>query len=253
VQGAAHAFIFELYANRSAEHPEGIVSPETLASFFGVSVCDDRAGSKDLNNYGYAQNNICGWNPFVAHGHLKCDDTYVAAGKHGHRYKYVSPLALTSRTTHVKPKQQVGHERIPDHWCKRSSNITLDHLNGDLVQDLIDQPFILSHLMGGNLGQTNTYEPIDINAYTSGLYPSYDFLLKDYNYACLGLFQAVFDAKVPWLDRMYVNSSDALRVVLDQVPLFAYLNCPQLKGPFDSSLFNKFPGWNRSQSWGDWQ
>jgi hypothetical protein len=35
---------------------------------------------------------------------------------------------------------------------------------------------------------------------------------------------------------------------MDQVPLFAYLDCPTPKGPFDSKLFDEFPGWKRVKS-----
>lgn len=105
---------------------------------------------------------------------------------------------------------------------------------------------------GGNLHAPNSFKQVDISAYTSGVYPSYDFLLQGNNFACLGLYQAISDAKVPWLDRMYVNSSKAVQVVTDQVSLFVYLDCPTPKGPFDAKLFEEFPGWMRSQNWDEW-
>jgi hypothetical protein len=111
----------------------------------------------------------------------------------------------------------------------------------------------LQHILGGNVGINNSFQLIDINKYTHGTYPSYDFLLQDNNYACIALYQAVFDAPL-WLDKMYVNSSKAYKVVTDAVPYFDYLNCPKPKAPtFDNTIFNKFPGWNRSFNWQEWE
>jgi hypothetical protein len=64
VQGAAHSFIYQLFANRSAEHPDGFMNRNTLKSVFAVSVCDE----KELG---------------------KCDCSFVPAGENGHKYKYV--------------------------------------------------------------------------------------------------------------------------------------------------------------------
>lgn len=105
---------------------------------------------------------------------------------------------------------------------------------------------------GGNTHGPNTFQQVNISEYTSGVYPDYEFLLKDNNLACLGLFQAVFDAKGPWLDKMYVNGTKADLLVKAQVPLFDYLGCPAPKGPFGVGLFDKFGGFRRSQTWDEW-
>jgi hypothetical protein len=90
---------------------------------------------------------------------------------------------------------------------------------------------------GGNLHAPSSFSQVDISAYTKGVYPSYGFLLDKNNFACLGLFQAVFDDDV-WLSKMYANDSLAVGVVNEQVKLFQHLKCPNALGPFDAGLFD---------------
>jgi hypothetical protein len=109
---------------------------------------------------------------------------------------------------------------------------------------LKENPDILRHTIGGNLGTVNSWKTVDINKLTNGTYPSYEFLLEDNNYVCLALQQAVFHAPLH-LNKMYVNGSKAYKLITDAAPLFDYLSCPPVK-VIDASLFNEFPGWNRS-------
>lgn len=151
-------------------------------------------------------------------------------------------------TTH----QKVGHDRIPDYWCKRPKPFTVALLNRPLLQDLKDHPTILHHLIGGNIHGLNTFQQLNLSEYTNGVYPDYDFLLQDQNLACLGLFQAVFDAKATWLDKMYVDGTKADELIKAQIPLFAYLGCPTPKGPFRVEMLEEFGGFRRSQNWELW-
>jgi hypothetical protein len=123
--------------------------------------------------------------------------------------------------------------------------------NTDSLSILKENPDILEHIVGGNNGNVNTWKSVDLAKFTNGVYPNYDFLLKDNNYVCLGLYQAVFHAPL-WLDKMYMNSTKAYQLILDAVPLFAYLNCPNVTTPFDPASFAEFPGWNRSFTWPEW-
>lgn len=125
-------------------------------------------------------------------------------------------------------------------------------VNPVLVQDLKDHPTILHHMNGGNTHDPHTFQQVNISEYTSGVYPDYEFLLKDNNFVCLGLLQAVFDAKGTWLDKMYVNGTKADLLVKAQAPLFEYLGCPAPKGPFGVELFDEFGGFRRSQTWDEW-
>lgn len=275
--GAAHHFIFELMANHTAENPDGIMDPVTLASMFAVEVCDDRCDEEleDRNDdwhhswHGRSnkepsskRDNSC--HRGANHGHAKCpnnDGGFKPAGTHGHKYKYVSPTVFQTSDTSphhfsnllLTTHQKIGHDRLPDYWCKRSTHLTVSMLNTPLIQDLKDHPTILHHMNGGNIQGPNTFQQIDISKYTDGVYPSYEFLLQDNNLACLGLFQAVFDARGSWLDGMYVNASKADLLVKAQVPLFAYLGCPVPKGPFGVELFEAFGGFRRSRSWDLWE
>ncbi|TID13993.1 aromatic peroxygenase [Venturia nashicola] len=249
--GAAHHFIFELMANHTAENPDGIMDPVTLATMFAVEVCDDRCDDevydkKDQWHHSWhgrsnkepstVRDSLC--HRGANHGHPKCpkdDYDFKPAGSHGHKYKY-----------------KVGHDRIPDYWCKRPTELTVALLNKRLIQDLKDHPTILQHMNGGNTQGPNTFKQLDISKYTDGVYPDYDFLLQDNNFACLGLNQAVFDAKGTWLDKMYVNGTEADELINAQTPLFEYLGCPTPKGPFWVEMLEEFRGFRRSQSWELW-
>jgi hypothetical protein len=122
--------------------------------------------------------------------------------------------------------------------------------NDDMLKIFKAHPDILGHSIGGNKGKVNTWESVDLNRLTAGVYPSYDFLLKDYNFVCLALQQAIFHAPL-WLDKIYMNSSRANKLILDAVPYFSYLNCPG-PVPFGDREFRQFPGWNRSFTWDEW-
>jgi hypothetical protein len=102
--GAAHSFIFMLGANHTEDNPDGIMDPVTLASLFAVEICDDRCEDEekgDWQNAWHGHSNTgskskpqgsCHIGP--NHGLPKCpkdSSDFKAAGKHGHRYKYVSP------------------------------------------------------------------------------------------------------------------------------------------------------------------
>ncbi|KAE9981996.1 hypothetical protein BLS_006748 [Venturia inaequalis] len=250
--GAAHHFTFELMANHTAEHPDGILDPVTLATMFAVEVCDERCDDEiddEKDQWHHSWHGRSNKEPSTKrdsychrganHGHPKCpknDGDFKSAGTHGHKYKY-----------------KAGHDRIPDYWCRRPTELTVALLNKALVQDLIDHPTILHHLIGGNTHGLNTFQQLNISQYTDGVYPDYDFLLQDNNFACLGLFQAVFDAKGAWLDKMYVNASKADGLIKAQVPLFAYLGCPTPKGPFAVEMLEGFAGFRRSQGWELWE
>ncbi|QDS71386.1 hypothetical protein FKW77_002847 [Venturia effusa] len=250
--GAAHHFIFELMANHTEEHPDGIMDPITLATTFAVEICDDRGDEEEEDGkkggWEHSWHGRSNKEPsskrddhcvrHANHGHPRCpkhDDEFKPAGTHGHKYKY-------------KP----GHERIPDNWCTRPTELSLADLQTPLIQDLIRHPTILHHMNGGNTNGPATFQQINISEYTNGVYPSYDFLLRDNNFACLGLFQAVFDARRVWLEGMYVNASRAEALVKAQVPLFEYLGCPVPTGPFEVELFEGFGGFRRSQTWEEW-
>jgi len=95
VSGAAHSFIFQLFANRSAEHPEGLLNRETLTNAFGISVCDDKThdgawwgsrGQTSNNKHGKCKDG----KKEDGKRHRPCNSSYVSAGKSGHKYKYVS-------------------------------------------------------------------------------------------------------------------------------------------------------------------
>jgi hypothetical protein len=128
----------------------------------------------------------------------------------------------------------------------------VEDFNTDMLSILKENPEVLNRLIGGNNGTVNSWESVNIGKLTNGVYPDYDFLLKDNNYACLGLQQAVFHAPL-WLNKMYANSTRANNLVLSAVPYFSYLNCPNVTIPFSAVWFADYPGWNRSFSWPEWK
>jgi hypothetical protein len=149
-------------------------------------------------------------------------------------------------------RQEPGNERLPNYWCQRQDPLTVEDYNTDMLSILKENPEVLSHLIGGNTGTVNSWESVDIGKFTEGVYPNYDFLLKDNNYVCLGLQQAVFHAPL-WLDKMYENSTKAYNLVLSAVSYFDYLKCPNVTTPFSAAWFVDYPGWNRSFAWPEWQ
>jgi hypothetical protein len=106
VQGAAHSFVFQLFANRTAEHPNGILNRETLKSVCAMSTCADyHQGPAVVTSQHGVDLNI-----------KKCDQSFVSAGKKGLKYKYVSQPYLffwfstyeTSRNLATSGSQIIG-------------------------------------------------------------------------------------------------------------------------------------------------
>ncbi|KAF2422177.1 Cloroperoxidase [Tothia fuscella] len=144
-----------------------------------------------------------------------------------------------------------GHERLPDYWCKRGENLNIAQFNIDNLPTFKKYPDLLHKVVGGNEGAVNTFKSVNLAQLTNGTFPNFEFLLQDNNYACLGLFQAVYHAPL-FLEKMYANITKANGLISEQVPLFAYLNCPKV-APFGDELFKQYPGWNRSFTWDEWK
>lgn len=81
VHTAAHTFIFQLFANRTQEHPEGIMDRVGLKSFYAMDVCEEKKS----------------W--WWLKPKKNCDRSFVDAGNHALKYKYVS-FAFPDLTSH---------------------------------------------------------------------------------------------------------------------------------------------------------
>lgn len=133
----------------------------------------------------------------------------------------------------------VGHERIPENWYRRSSDFPLT------VPDFLSQVAELIALypraasVGGNTGTVNSFVGLDLGDLTGGVFNSGD-LADPAKLSCF-LFRVSQILVPPVLHSLYVDTVAALGLVNNWFGLFAGLGCPVLQ-TIDESMFAQFPG-----------
>jgi hypothetical protein len=137
-----------------------------------------------------------------------------------------------------------GTERIPENWYRRpiGDPYGAEHVVADLVDMGLYDPRIL--VVGGNTHGTNTFAPLDIPAFTNGVYDA-AALLEGNNAACF-VFQAarlLFPAALVGLEGIVLT---LLQQVLDAIGgILAGLTCPQLAS-VNSTMLEQYPGYRKS-------
>jgi hypothetical protein len=181
-----------LFANYSAEHPEGIMSVEGLMSIYGATRSPD------------------------------------------------GTLTWTR-----------GSERIPDIYYRRPGALLyqwdLPILLPQVLEMWILYPETLS--LGGNLGQPNTFFPLDLGAFTHGTY-SLDDLRQP---GGLNLICFVYQLVQILLPDLLGNVNDLLATVLTEVGqltngVLGTFVCPRTMGSVDMTMLDKYPGWVKSKT-----
>ncbi|PPJ58085.1 hypothetical protein CBER1_05299 [Cercospora berteroae] len=134
----------------------------------------------------------------------------------------------------------VGQERIPDNWYRRSSTVqyNIPEVVADVFVNNAMYPGIVR--FGGNTGTTDSFAGVDITDLTGGALNAQS-LLEGNNGACFFLQasqQAIPDALDPALGAI---GSVANWAAQQLGPIADKLACPQLID-FESSLFDQFPG-----------
>ena len=138
-----------------------------------------------------------------------------------------------------------GHEKIPDNWYKRAigDEYTIAGFLADVIDYALRDPRLLD--VGGNMGEPNTFAPVDISTLTGGVFNSAD-LLEGNNLECFIL--QVVQAAVPDILGGGVDTSGLPFTTLSNtiVTQLAGAGCPQLSS-IDNTLFDQYPGYSSSQ------
>jgi hypothetical protein len=136
-----------------------------------------------------------------------------------------------------------GHEKIPDHWYKRT--IGDDYTIPGFLADVLDfgekYPPLLD--VTGNTGKTDSLTVLDLGSLTKGVFNAGD-LLSGNNLECFLL--QVSQAALPDIAGGSESSIGNLISPLTDavVERLACLACPQLD-VIDQSQYNIFPGYNK--------
>ncbi|KAJ7194003.1 Chloroperoxidase [Mycena pura] len=180
-----------LFANYSAEHPEGFMSVEGLMSIYGAS----RASDGTLT-----------W----------------------------------SR----------GSERIPDVYYRRPGALLAQWDLPILLPQVLEMWLLFPETLsiGGNLGEPNTFVPLDLGAFTHGAY-SLDDLRQP---GGLNLICFIYQLVQILLPDLLGNVNDLLASVLTDLGqvtdgVLGSFICPRSMGAVDLTMLNQYPGWVKSQ------
>ncbi|KAJ7763701.1 hypothetical protein B0H16DRAFT_454606 [Mycena metata] len=180
-----------LFANYSAEHPEGIMSVEGLMSIYGATR---------------------------------------------------SPDGMLTWTR--------GSERIPDIYYRRPAALLYQWDLPIILPQVLEMwtlyPETLS--LGGNLGQPNTFFPLDLGAFTHGAYSLDDLRQPD----GMNLICFVYQLVQILLPDLLGNVNDLLATVLTEVGqltngVLGTFICPRPMGSVDMTMLDKYPGWVKSK------
>jgi hypothetical protein len=181
-----------LFANYSAEHPEGFMSVEGLMSIYGAAR---------------------------------------------------SPNGTLTWTR--------GSERIPDNYYRRPGALLYQWDLPILLPQVLEMwaryPETLS--LGGNLGQPNTFFPLDLGAFTRGAYSLDDLRHPDGTNLLCFVYQLV---QILFPD-LLGNVNDLLATVLTEVGeltdgVLGKFVCPRTMGSVDMTVLDRYPGWVKSKT-----
>lgn len=138
-----------------------------------------------------------------------------------------------------------GYERIPDNWYRRpiGDDYSIPAFNLDVLDHGLKHPELL--IPGGNTGKKNSFTPLNLTAFTSGVYNSAN-LLQGNNLQCF-IFQALQGEMPDVLDNVIPNVASVIAPFSKTLSgIINGLSCPALSS-VDNSQFNIYPGYKKSQ------
>ncbi|KAJ7615795.1 Chloroperoxidase, partial [Mycena rosella] len=134
-----------------------------------------------------------------------------------------------------------GYERIPDNWYRRpiGGGYSAVNLAADLARMAVYNPQLV--VVGGNINGVNTFAPLDITAFTGGVYNS-AMLLEGNNTACFVLqtAQQLLPAALQEVEGLVAGLLQQLDEALGG--MLSELTCPQMLG-VDASMLEQYPGY----------
>ncbi|KAJ7184897.1 Chloroperoxidase [Mycena filopes] len=137
-----------------------------------------------------------------------------------------------------------GAERIPDDWYRRPLDAPYSAL--DLIDDLASMAvrYPETVLFGGNTNGPNTFAPLDVGAFSNGVYSAAS-LLEGNNAACflLQATQLLLPLGLVGLEGIVLELLD--RVIGALGDILAVVTCPEL-ARVDSSMLEQYPGYRDS-------
>ncbi|RAL67849.1 hypothetical protein DID88_008575 [Monilinia fructigena] len=140
-----------------------------------------------------------------------------------------------------------GHERIPDNWYKRAigDEYTIPAFLADVLDFAVQYPPLLD--IGGNMGEPNTFSPVDLGNLTKGVFETGSLLEGNNNLECF-VFQVAQLAIPDVAGGTITNIGNAIQPFSDTVAQrLLGLGCPQLEGIDETTLAN-FPGYTNCKN-----
>jgi hypothetical protein len=138
----------------------------------------------------------------------------------------------------------IGTERIPSNWYRRPISDDYNSVHG--IADFLELGLLHPQLLipGGNINGVNTFVPLNLTAFTNGVYNPATLLEGD-NLACF-LFQATTILVPDALDGVLGLASVLVGHVLDAFgDLLDTLTCPQLTS-VNQELLMVYPGYRKT-------
>jgi hypothetical protein len=117
--------------------------------------------------------------------------------------------------------------RFSENWYRRPIGLdyTIPGFSAEAVALQLAVPERVA--VGGNMGTTNSFSPVNLGDLTGGVYNSQN-LLEGNNLVCFG-YQTLLTAVPDILKGLLGDATSALNLFTSRVaPQFAQFNCPQL-------------------------
>ncbi|KAH7014282.1 Chloroperoxidase [Microdochium trichocladiopsis] len=148
-------------------------------------------------------------------------------------------------------KYNKGWERIPANWYRTRSDYGFVELNLDLLSWIAKHPELAS--IGGNMGTTNSFTPVDLANLSGGVF-NVDTMLQGNNLMCFTL--EIVKAFAPnSLSSLFTTLAKPLQMITDAVAVpLLNLGCPAMHeleangSNILAGLLSKFPGAQKSGS-----
>jgi hypothetical protein len=128
-----------------------------------------------------------------------------------------------------------GHEQIPANWYRRSTDYT--HLDAAPCLQAMGQADPSIMIPGGNIGETNTFTPMDISNLTYGVYTE-EMLSEWKNLRCFLYQVLVLATPAQGMSMVMFLPGGSIATTLEE------WMCPKLE-KLNKAMYDRYPGYKR--------